>query len=95
MDDPTLPRERNPMLSDENRLKLAVFCANTARGTSVSFAETLPKASWPESARLGGAADRAGIDGFIPLGRWRSAVPGRPEDDRVLERFTGRLRSRR
>jgi alkanesulfonate monooxygenase SsuD/methylene tetrahydromethanopterin reductase-like flavin-dependent oxidoreductase (luciferase family) len=88
MDDPTIPREQNPMLSPANRLKLAVFCANTARGTSLSFAETLPRASWPESARLGQAADEAGIDGYIPLGRWKSAIPGRPEDDRVLEPFT-------
>jgi FMNH2-dependent dimethyl sulfone monooxygenase len=86
--DPIVPRERNPMLDPANRLKLAVFCANTARGTSMSTAETLPKATWPESARLGVAADRAGIDGFIPLARWKNAVPGRPQDERILEPFT-------
>jgi alkanesulfonate monooxygenase SsuD/methylene tetrahydromethanopterin reductase-like flavin-dependent oxidoreductase (luciferase family) len=86
--DRSIPRERNPMLDPANKLKLAVFCANTARGTSLSYAESLPKASWPESERLALAADAAGIDGFIPLGRWKQAFPGRPEDDRVLETFT-------
>lgn len=86
--DPTIPREQNPMLDPANQLKLAVFCANTARGTSMSTAETLPTATWPESARLGVAADSAGIDGFIPLARWKNAVPGRPQDERILEPFT-------
>jgi FMNH2-dependent dimethyl sulfone monooxygenase len=81
------PRELNPMLDRANRLKLAVFCANLARGTSISFAESLPKGSWRESARLARAADRAGIDGMIPLGRWKNNSRGRPEDDRFMEPF--------
>ena len=87
LDSPVL-REQNPMLDEANRLKLAVFCVNVARGTSISFAESLPKASWAESVRLAQAADRAGIDGFIPLGRWKNNNRGRPEDDRFLEPFT-------
>jgi alkanesulfonate monooxygenase SsuD/methylene tetrahydromethanopterin reductase-like flavin-dependent oxidoreductase (luciferase family) len=75
------------MLDDANRLKLAVFCANVARGTSMSFADTLPTGSWDESARLAIAADRAGIDGMIPLGRWKNNNRGRPEDDRFMEPF--------
>ena len=86
--DSPVPRERNPMLDEANRLKLAVFCVNVARGTSISFAESLPKATWDESARLAQAADRAGLDGFIPLGRWKNNSRGRPEDDRFLEPFT-------
>ncbi len=85
--DRAVPREQNPMLDPANRLKLAVFCANIARGTSISFAESLPTGSWDESARLALAADRAGIDGMIPLGRWKNNNRGRPEDDRFMEPF--------
>ena len=77
--------ERNPMRDPANRLKLAVFCANVARGTSMSDAETLPKVTWPESRRLALAADRAGIDGMIPLGRWKATARGAPEVDRTFE----------
>jgi alkanesulfonate monooxygenase SsuD/methylene tetrahydromethanopterin reductase-like flavin-dependent oxidoreductase (luciferase family) len=71
-----------------NRLKLAVFCANVARGTSMSDAESLPKVTWPESRRLALAADRAGIDGMIPLGRWKATARGAPEVDRTFEPWT-------
>jgi alkanesulfonate monooxygenase SsuD/methylene tetrahydromethanopterin reductase-like flavin-dependent oxidoreductase (luciferase family) len=86
--DALVARERNPMLDPANRLKLAVFCANVARGTSLSHADTLPTGSWDESRRLAQAADRAGIDGFIPLARWKNTERLRPEYDRFMECFT-------
>ena len=87
--DRPVPRERNPMLAPDNRLKLALFCANVARGTSMSFAESLPKGQWEEAARLATRADAAGIDGYIPLGRWKHNSRSRPQDDRFVESFTG------
>ena len=83
--DAPVAAERNPMRDPANRLKLAVFCANVARGTSMSDAETLPKVTWEESQRLARAADRAGIDGMIPLGRWKATARGAPEVDRTFE----------
>ncbi|MGH2850250.1 MAG: hypothetical protein ACRDLP_06505, partial [Solirubrobacteraceae bacterium] len=64
--DRPVPRETNPMLDPGNRLKLALFCANVARGTSMSFADSLPKGQWEEASRLARRADAAGIDGYIP-----------------------------
>ena len=87
--DRPLARENNPMLAPENRLKLALFCANVARGTSMSFAPSLPKGQWEEAARLAKRADAAGIDGYIPLGRWKHNSRSRPQDDRFVESFTG------
>jgi FMNH2-dependent dimethyl sulfone monooxygenase len=87
--DRPVPRESNPMLEPGNRLKLALFCANVARGTSMSFAESLPKGQWAEAARLAQRADAAGIDGYIPLGRWKHNSRSRPQDDRFVESFTG------
>ena len=83
--DVPVPPERNPMRDPGNRLKLAVFCANVARGTSMSEAETLPRVTWEESQRLALAADRAGIDGMIPLGRWKATARGAAEVDRTFE----------
>jgi FMNH2-dependent dimethyl sulfone monooxygenase len=87
--DRPIPRERNPMLDPANRLKLALFCANVARGTSMSFADSLPQGRWEEAARLATHADAAGIDGYIPLGRWKHNSRSRPQDDRFVESFTG------
>jgi alkanesulfonate monooxygenase SsuD/methylene tetrahydromethanopterin reductase-like flavin-dependent oxidoreductase (luciferase family) len=87
--DRPVPRERNPMVDPANRLKLALFCANVARGTSMSFAESLPKGQWEEASRLAARADAAGIDGYIPLGRWKHNSRSRPQDDRFVESFTG------
>jgi len=87
--DVLVDRADNPMLNDTNALKLAVFCANVARGTSISTAETLPKGQWQETRRLALAADAAGLDGFIPLGRWKANTrTQRPEDDRWMEVLT-------
>ena len=87
--DKPVPREHNPMLEPGNRLKLALFCANVARGTSMSFAPSLPKGQWEETLRLAKRADAAGIDGYIPLGRWKHNSRSRPADDRFVESFTG------
>ena len=87
--DRPVPREHNPMLEPGNRLKLALFCANVARGTSMSFAPSLPRGQWEETARLAQRADAAGIDGYIPLGRWKHNSRSRPQDDRFVESFTG------
>ena len=82
--DVPVPPERNPMRDPRNRLKLAVFCANVARGTSMSDAETLPKVTWEESGGSRWPPTAAGIDGMIPLGRWkahraRRRPTGRPD----------------
>ena len=78
-----------PILNDENRFKLALFCVNTARGTTMSLDTTgLVKVSWDESVRICQRADRAGIDAVIPLARWRNVPRIRAEFDRVYETFT-------
>ncbi|MFM1916674.1 MAG: hypothetical protein RJB01_189 [Actinomycetota bacterium] len=85
--DTRIPRSSNP-IADHDGFKLALFCLNTARGSSISHAETLPKATWDETVRVAQAADRAGIDGIIPLARWKNTYRSNPEYDRVFETFT-------
>jgi FMNH2-dependent dimethyl sulfone monooxygenase len=86
--DVRIPRERSPILGSANRFRLAVFCLNHARGTSYSFSPTLPAATWEESVRLAQAVDAAGIEGLIPLARWKEFNRGRPDDDRIFDPFT-------
>jgi alkanesulfonate monooxygenase SsuD/methylene tetrahydromethanopterin reductase-like flavin-dependent oxidoreductase (luciferase family) len=86
--DARIPREQGRILGSPNRFKLAVFCANHARGTSYSYADGLPKATWAESTRLARAAEAAGIEGLIPLARWKEFNRGRPQDDRIFDPFT-------
>ena len=86
--DHPVAREQNPILDDANRFKLAAFCINTSRGTSISHAESLPKATWAETTALVQAADRAGIDGVIPLARWKNTIRSERDYDRVFETFT-------
>jgi dimethylsulfone monooxygenase len=86
--DVRVQKDSNPILSDDNAFKLALFCLNTSRGSSISFAETLPKATWPESARVARAADAAGVDAIIPLARWKNTSRAGLEYDRCFETFT-------
>jgi FMNH2-dependent dimethyl sulfone monooxygenase len=87
--DHSVPQSQTPMLQPRNRFKLALFCANTARGTTVSLdADPLVQVTWPESIRICQAADRAGIDAVIPLARWRNVPPLEPAFDRVFDSFT-------
>ncbi len=75
LDSPVL-RERNPMLDEANRLKLAVFCVNVARGTSISFAESLPKASWAESPATRAGGRSRGDRRFHPARPLEEQQPG-------------------
>jgi FMNH2-dependent dimethyl sulfone monooxygenase len=87
--DHTVANTTHPMLTERNRFKLALFCANTARGTTVSLdSDPLVQVTWAESVRICQAADRAGIDAVIPLARWRNAPPLEPAFDRVFDSFT-------
>lgn len=79
----------SPVLADRNRFKLALFCPNTARGTTMSYAtDELIKVTWDEQVRLCTAADRAGFEAVIPLAKWRNTPRLAPEFDRVFDPFT-------
>jgi FMNH2-dependent dimethyl sulfone monooxygenase len=83
-----VPREQSQMLGSPNRFKLAVFCINHARGTSYTHAQSVPKATWDESIRLCVAAEQAGLEGVIPLARWKEFNRGPAAYDRIFDPFT-------
>jgi FMNH2-dependent dimethyl sulfone monooxygenase len=70
--DREVSKHDSPMLSPRHRMKLAIFGLNQRRGTTISEVEGTPKATWEETKAIAQAADEAGIDGLIPLGRWKN-----------------------
>jgi hypothetical protein len=62
--------DRLKILGD-NPLKFAVFGANVSHGCAISSAEGHLEVSWPETIELARAAEDAGIEGLVPVARWR------------------------
>jgi alkanesulfonate monooxygenase SsuD/methylene tetrahydromethanopterin reductase-like flavin-dependent oxidoreductase (luciferase family) len=64
----TLP---NPVLDGRNRFKLGVFGSNLTAGNALTMVPERLELDWPLNVRLAQAADRAGIEAFVPVARWR------------------------
>ena len=86
--DGTADPKSGPLMGSPNRLKLAVFCPNTERGTTGTFAPEALKLTWPNSLAIARAVDDSGIEGIIPLARWRKPKTTTPDVDRIFETFT-------
>ena len=63
-------RDRIAMYS-ANTLKLGVFGANCSSARSATVVPERWSGSWPDNLRLCRMADEAGIDFFLPIGRWK------------------------
>ena len=68
----TLPQSHilNPLLND-NIFKLGIFAANVSGGAAMTLAEGALETSWPNTRTIATLADRAGIEGLVPVGRWK------------------------
>jgi FMNH2-dependent dimethyl sulfone monooxygenase len=60
------------MTDPDNPFKLAIFGLNQRRGTNISDEQGTPRATWSESKRVAQLADRVGLDGIVPLARWKN-----------------------
>lgn len=65
-------RLTNPLFND-NRLKLGLFGTNVSNGCAPSLAEGGLEVAWPITQRLNVAADRAGFEALVPIGRFKGA----------------------
>lgn len=86
--DQSVDPSQGPLLGSPNRMKLAVFCANTERGTTGTHAPESLKLTWPNSLAIAKAVDESGIEAIIPLARWRKPKTTTPDVDRIFETFT-------
>lgn len=54
-----------------SRFKLGIFATNADGGLTLTKVPERWSASWPEIVRAAQIADRAGIDFFLPIARWK------------------------
>jgi FMNH2-dependent dimethyl sulfone monooxygenase len=54
-----------------NRLKLGVFSANADGGLTLTRVPERWRAEWPDVVAVAQIADRAGLEFFLPIARWR------------------------
>jgi FMNH2-dependent dimethyl sulfone monooxygenase len=58
-------------LHGPNRFKLGIFAANADGGLALTRAPERWPALWPEVVEVAQMADRAGIEFFLPIARWK------------------------
>lgn len=83
----TVDRSELPLFN-ANRFKLGVFCFNVSHGTTITTAEGTLTPTWEENVRIARAADNAGWEFLLPLGRWRGFGGKINFNDRTFEVYT-------
>jgi FMNH2-dependent dimethyl sulfone monooxygenase len=58
-------------LRGPNRFKLGVFSANADGGLAITDVPERWRASWDDNLTSAGIADRAGLEFFLPIARWK------------------------
>ena len=61
---------RHPILGP-NKLKLGIFSANADGGLTLTTVPERWQAKWDDIADVARMADRAGIEFFLPIARWK------------------------
>ena len=88
MSDTPVDKFHQPILGEENKLKLVMFGINLRGGVTLSDVDGKIEATWEENLRLATHADRIGIDGIVPVARWRGYGGAANLGDRSFETFT-------
>ena len=65
-----MPDRPHPMRGP-NMLKLGVFSANADGGLTLTRVPERWRAEWPDVVAVAQMADRAGLEFFLPIARWR------------------------
>ena len=86
--DTPVDKFRQPVLNDENQLKLALFGINLRGGVTLSDVDGKAEATWEENRRLAQHADRLGLDAIVPVARWRGYGGTSNLGERSFETFT-------
>ena len=79
-------RATNPLFNG-NKLKLGVFCLNTAGSMAFTQLPTT-EVSWPNMRRVAQLVDEAAWEAIVPIGRWRGFGPDNRLEGRSYETFT-------
>ncbi len=63
-------RASNPLWNG-NKMKLGIFGSNLSNGCAMTLAEGTLETTWPNTKQICTAADRAGFEALVPVGRWK------------------------
>lgn len=85
--DQQVDKFRQPVLNDENELKLVMFGINLRGGVTMSDVPGGIQADWEENRRLAVRADEMGLDAIVPVARWRGYGGQANLGDRSFETF--------
>ena len=83
-----IDRTQSSLLSSNNKLKLAVFGVNVSSGCTMTSAEGTIQVEWAESKRIAQAAEKMGIEGMVPVARWRGFGGDVDFNHRSFETYT-------
>jgi alkanesulfonate monooxygenase SsuD/methylene tetrahydromethanopterin reductase-like flavin-dependent oxidoreductase (luciferase family) len=88
--DHSVARDSTPPIGGPNKFKFGVFGANAKGGMAgMTQAEgQIQLDSWAEVERLARQADQMGLEGFIPIARWKSLLGPDRTWGRQYETFT-------
>lgn len=75
-------------LKGPNRFKLGVFSANADGGLAITDVPERWRASWDDNLNAAGIADRAGLEFFLPIARWRGFGGKNRVREHSFETFT-------
>jgi len=64
-------QDRTHPMRGPNRLKLGIFSANADGGLTLTRVPERWRAAWPDVVAVAQMADRAGLEFFLPIARWR------------------------
>jgi alkanesulfonate monooxygenase SsuD/methylene tetrahydromethanopterin reductase-like flavin-dependent oxidoreductase (luciferase family) len=75
-------------LKGDNKFKLGVFSANADGGLAITDVPERWRASWDDVMTAAGMADRAGLEFFLPIARWRGFGGKNRVREHSFETFT-------
>mgnify|MGYP001809599571 CR=1 FL=1 len=75
-------------LKGPNRFKLGVFSTNADGGLAITSVPERWRASWDDNLTAAGIADRAGLEFFLPIARWRGFGGKNRVREHSFETFT-------
>jgi len=75
-------------MRNANKFKLGVFSMNVSHGTTITTAPGTLVPTWEQNVQIAQAADEAGWEFLLPLGRWRGFGGRTNFNDNVFEVYT-------
>ena len=83
-----IEHQHSSFLNSPHKLKLAAFGVNVSGGCAMTKAAGTIQAEWDESKRIARAAEKVGMEGVVPVARWRGFGGETNFNHRSFETYT-------